>query len=98
MRKLIAVIAALGILGTAGVSPGFAALSFDPVVKNDDLSAAKHMKKKKKKMKAKKKKGKKMMQLAPSDLSAMAHVKKKKKKAKAKKKMSEAVIVYRIAA
>ncbi|MFL5089497.1 MAG: hypothetical protein ACJ8D7_03905 [Xanthobacteraceae bacterium] len=47
MRKLTAIIAALGFLGSTSLTPVFAAPVPGPVVKSDDLSAAKKKKKKK---------------------------------------------------
>jgi hypothetical protein len=82
MRKLTAIIAALGLLASTSLTPVYAgATSTDTGVKSDDLSAAK-----KKAKKAKKKKS----ELAVTDLSA---AKKKAKKAKkAKKKKSELAV------
>ena len=48
MRKLTAIIAALGFLASTSLTPIYAAPAVDTVVKNDDLSAAKKKKKKKK--------------------------------------------------
>ena len=47
MRKLTAIIAALGFLGSTSLTPVFAAPVPGTVVKSDDLSAAKKKKKKK---------------------------------------------------
>jgi hypothetical protein len=98
MRKLTAIIAALGLLGSTSLIPVAAAPAGDTVVKSDDFSAAKKKKKKMKKAKKAKKSKKKMSEIvANDDFSAMAHEKKAKKKAK-KKKKADAVILYRIAA
>ena len=87
MRKLTAIIAALGFLATTSLTPVYAAQAFDTPAKSDDLSAAK------KKAKKKGKKAKKTAELTiADDLSAA-----KKKKKKAKKKAAS-VILYRIAA
>ena len=51
MRKLIAIVAAIGFIGTTTVSPMFAAQTAPSVVKNDDFSAAAAKKKAKKKAK-----------------------------------------------
>ena len=82
MRKITAIIAALGFLGTTMLTPVAAATS-EGIAKSDDFSAAK---KKAKKKKAKKK-AKKDAALVSSDLSA---AKKKKAKKKAKKKTPKA--------
>ena len=87
MRKLTALVAALGLLGTTSLTPVFAAPATDAGVAKIDLSAAK------KKAKKSKAKAKKTSELS-TDLSA---AKKKAKKSKAKAKTSN-VIVYRIAA
>jgi hypothetical protein len=48
MRKLTAIIAALGFLASTSLTPVFAAPAVDTAVKNDDLSTAGKKKKKKK--------------------------------------------------
>ena len=47
MRKLTAIITALGFLGSTSLTPVFAAPAVAPVVKSDDLSTAGKKKKKK---------------------------------------------------
>ena len=51
MRKLTAIIAALGFLATTSLTPVFAAQAIDTPAKSDDLSAAKKKAKKAKKAK-----------------------------------------------
>ena len=83
MRKLIAIIAAIGFIGSTTLSPVIAAQATQGVVKSDDLSAAKKGKSKKKAKKA---------ELLSTDLSAA-------KKGKSKKKAKKAELIeYRIAA
>ena len=49
MRRITAIIAALGFLGTTMLTPVFAAQAIDTPAKSDDLSAAKKKAKKAKK-------------------------------------------------
>jgi hypothetical protein len=112
MRKLTAVVAALGLLGTASLTPVFAAPADDGAAKTDAAAPAKPKKataskakkgtKAKAKTKTKKPEAEKdKSQLGSTDLSG---AKKKGKKAKAKKpaepakEKSSGLIVYRIAA
>ena len=83
MRKLIAIVAAIGFIGSTTLSPVTAAPASQGVVKSDDLSAAKKGAKKKKAKKA---------ELISTDLSAA------KKGAKKKKAKKAELIEYRIAA
>ena len=85
MRKLIALIAAAGFIGSTTLSPVIAAPATPGVTKSDELSAAAKSKKKSKKKKA---------EIVATDVSAAA---KSKKKAK-KQKKADNVILYRIAA
>ena len=95
MKKITAVIAALGFLATTSLTPVMAAASIDAPVKNEDLSSAKKKMKGKKKMMKKKKK---ISELAPTELSAAKMKKGKKKMMMMKKKKMSNVIEYRIAA
>ena len=83
MRKLIAIIAAIGFIGSTSLPSMNAAQAKPGVAKSDDLSAAAKKKAKKKAKKA---------EVTVTDLSAAA-----KKKAKKKAKKAE-LIEYRIAA
>jgi hypothetical protein len=91
MRKLTAIIAALGFLGTTSLTPVFAAPVVGTAVKSDDLSTAE----KKKSTKAKpKKKGAEAITIQDEMTAAS-----EKKKAKAKpKKKGAGIVLYRIAA
>jgi hypothetical protein len=100
MRKLTAIITALGFLGSTALTPVIAAPALAPAAKSDDLSAAKKKKKKKgaemtitqdEMTGAKKKKKKKGAELTITQ-DEMTGAKKKKKKKGAE------LILYRIAA
>jgi hypothetical protein len=86
MRKLIAIMAALGFLGATSLTPVVAAASVDKPATSDEVSAQKKAKKAKKAMKKKAKKAKKAKKPA------------KKRAKKPMKKKADAVILYRIAA
>ena len=104
MRKLIAILAAIGFIGTTTLSPVLAAQATPGVAKSDDLSAAKKKAKKKSKkaeltvtdLSAAKKKAKKKAKKA--ELTNVTDFSAAKKKAKKKAKKAENVILYRIAA
>ena len=90
MRKLIAIIAAIGFIGSTTLSPVLAAQATPGVAKSDEFSAAAKKKGKKSAKKAKK------AELIATDISAAA--KKKGKKSAKKMKKADNVILYRIAA
>lgn len=99
MRKLVAIAAALGFLGTTSLTPVQAAPAGDLGFKSEDFSAQKKKAKKAAKKSKKKAKKKDVSSVQTSeDLSAQKKKAKKAKKAKKPAKKQSNLIVYRIAA